>query len=801
MNSIKQGRVLASLKAAAMAQKRGDLNAAAKCYRAVLRDAPAHPLALRFLGNAARQAGQGEQAVELLAGAIAAAPEDPALRTEYALALFEMNQLDEAQTQLLRALDLGPPSADGLVLLAKVQERRGQTQEMLATLYAATQAFPRDWRHFMRLGAALAGAGNWTVAEQCFSCASQLAPTRSDCHFNHALALRETGQLPAAVDAFERAIKAQPDSASAFLELGVTYQRLGIAEAALLAFDCAEAQSAQDPRVLLERARTLLSLQRKDEALTNLQLMGQRFPEHALAHNLRGMLLAEMGLADEAFAAYSQAIQVQPDCVEALHNRANLLLGSRRFTPALADFDRAMQLKPQLDWLRGLRLYTAMHVFDWGGFEAELAAILPELASGRRIVQPLVLQTLCDDAAAQLAAARIWMESIGTSQRAGQMPPREPGGKLKLAYVSRDFKAHPIAYLLAEVIELHDRERFEVIAINYGPATRDPMQERLRQAFDAFHDVETLSDAQIAALCRSLGVDVAVDLTGFTQGARPGIFFQGAAPLQLLYLGYLGSSGSAVYDYVIADEVLVPPESRPFFDEKLLYLPWYQCNDRQRPRPSTGLRRIDVGLPDQAFVFCCFNNSCKINPAQFARWAEILRAQPQAVLWLLEEDPLAAQNLCRHASEWGIEPQRLVFAPRCSRESYLERLGLADLFLDTLPYNAGTTASDALWMGLPVLTLPGQSFASRMAASLLRALGCEALIAQDQEHYRDLAIRIAAEPRFYAQLKQAVLSGREHSNLFDTPRFTAQLEAGLEWVHARRLAGQPAEDCRLAPLR
>jgi predicted O-linked N-acetylglucosamine transferase (SPINDLY family) len=368
-----------------------------------------------------------------------------------------------------------------------------------------------------------------------------------------------------------------------------------------------------------------------------------------------------------------------------------------------------------------------------------------------------------------------------------------------VAYISRDFRLHPVAFLMAEVLELHDRTRFDILAVNYGPARPDdPMQQRIRAGVDGFLDLAHHTDREIAQACRELRVDVAVDLTGFTEGARSGIFAARAAPVQVLYLGYLGTSGTPQYDYLISDPVLITPDTRACYDEHLMVLPSYQANDRQRPRPPLHTSRSELGLPDDAVVLCCFNNPSKITPAMFQLWIAILQQVPGAVLWLLEEDPAAAVNLRRHADASGVGAHRLVFAQRAPRELYLERLQMADLFLDTLPYNAGTTASDALWMGLPVVTQQGQSFCGRMAASLLTAAGLPQLIAQDAQGYVDTAVRLALAPTERSALRQQLQDQRVSMPLFDAPRFTRHLERAYGEAHRLRSAGEPPRDIHIA---
>jgi protein O-GlcNAc transferase len=716
---------------------------------------------------------------------------------------FQRQQWAAAVQGFQELLRSDPNYAEAYPLLASALERSGQPQQAADLLLSATQRFPQDATLYLRLGNLVAGAGNWAGASSCFQAASQLAPQDAKAAYNWGVSLQELGRPADAIAAFERAITADATYTAAYVALGLAYRASGAADAALMAFSCAMDTAPTDPRAPIEHARLLLALGRLPEVLDATTALATRFPKEAEIHNLRGIALKQSGRPDEALAAFNTALQKQPQAVEPLHNRANLQLLARHFSAALADFDRLATLKPDLDWLPGLHLYTAMHLYDWRDFDQRLAALLQGLAQQQKVVQPLILQNLVDDPAAHQQAARLWMQASVPTPSAppplitAHQGPGHGGHKLRVAYISRDFRTHPVAFLIAEVLELHDRERFEILAINYGPSRDDPMQQRLRAAVDGFLDVAHLSDAQIADACRELRVDVAVDLTGFTDGARSGIFAQRAAPVQVLYLGYIGTSGTTLYDYLLADPVLVTPDTRAHHDEHLMVLPSYQANDRQRPRPPLHTSRSQLGLPDDAFVFCCFNNPSKITPAMFQRWAGILARVPGAVLWLLEEDPDAAAHLRRQADACGVGAHRLVFAGRVARERYLERLQMADLFLDTLPYNAGTTASDALWMGLPVLTQKGQSFCSRMAASLLTAAGLPELIAGDAQTYVDTAVRLALEPSALAALRQQLEATRLTMPLFDSPRFTRHLERAFGEAHRLRSSGEPLRDIHI----
>lgn len=695
-----------------------------------------------------------------------------------------------------RATPCVKPACAGLLQRAASHLAAGQGNEAAQLLTQAVTQFPAEPEPWMQLGNLVAGAGHWATAERCYASRCKLKPAAAQPFYNWGVALTELGRVAEAKAAYARALQLKPDYIAAHHALALASQQAGALPEALAHLERALALQPGHAACRLERARVRVKLGQWAAALADLDAL----PASAEVLNLRGIALKQLHRPAEALAAYDQALQLQPHAVEALNNRGNLRLLARQFSAALQDLDRAAALQPDTDWLAGLRLYAALHLYQWQGFGEQLAQLRAGVAQGRRAIQPLALQCLLDDPAAQQQAARLWAQH-SFPPRATSWPGPVPAadGRIRIAYLSRDFKPHPVAFLMAEVFELHDRTQFEVIALSYGPVGDDPLQQRLRAGFDRFIDVSALPDAQVAEQTRALGVDVLVDLTGLTDGARGAILAHRPAPVQMLYLGTLGTAGSPVVDYLLADATVVPPEARAACDEQVIYLPSYQANDRRRPRPAPASRAA-LGLPEQAVVFCCFNNPCKIVPAQFATWAEILHAVPGSVLWVLDEDEQARVNLHAHAQAAGLAPERLVFARRTGREAYLASLAAADLFLDTLPYNAGTTASDALWMALPVLTQPGHSFPARVAASLLRAVGLPELIAPDREAYVQTAVRLARQPTELAALKVR-LRQADGSALFDTPRFTRHLEAAYREAHRRRLAGEPPSDLVVQPLR
>ena len=419
-----------------------------------------------------------------------------------------------------------------------------------------------------------------------------------------------------------------------------------------------------------------------------------------------------------------------------------------------------------------------MQICSWLGLEDSIASLSKRVMASEKVALPFQLLSLTDDALIHKKSSETYIQSKHPSSSVlGEIPKLPRGKKIRIGYFSGDFKNHPVAYLIAELFEIHDISKFEIYAFSLVKAY-DAMSSRLQKAFDHFIDIDGMSDIEVAKLARDKSIDIAVDLSGFTTDSRTGIFSHGAAPIQVNYLGYPGTMGADYMDYIIADKTLIPIESQSYYSEKVVYLPnSYQVNDRKRLISDRLFTREELGLPEDGFVFCCFNNNYKILPSTFDSWMRILNAVDGSVLWLFQAHPRVVDNLKKEAGKQGVAPQRIVFASRMPLPEHLARYRHANLFLDTLPYNAHTTASDALWTGLPVLTLQGQSFAGRVAASLLNAVDMPELITNTQKEYESLAIELALKPAKLASIKQKLSNNRLTTSLFDTPLFAKHLEA------------------------
>lgn len=617
-------------------------------------------------------------------------------------------------------------------------------------------------------------------------------------HYNRASALYQLGRFESAIAGFDRAIALDPAHARAHNYRGKSLRELGRIAQALASFAAAIAVKPDYADVHQNLGDALFELERYAAALQSYDRVIALQPSFPDAHNGRGNALCEMGRFAEALASYEAAIGLDPLAAGFHFNRAQMLDELRQHAAAAASYDRTLALKADFKYAPGHRLLARMHSCDWRGYAAALADLDNRIARGESAATPFAMLALSGSAPLQRKAAERWVcEKAPPSDALPAIPRRTAGAKIRIGYFSPDFGDHPVSRLTAELFESHDRTRFEITAFSFGADARDPMRRRLERAFDRFIDVRGQSATDIALLARRLQIDIAVDLAGFTQGCRPKIFALRAAPVQVSYIGHLGTMGAPYMDYVIADAALVPPAERGHYAESIVYLPSYQANDSKRAVADRMFLREELGLPPSRFVFCCFNANYKITPPTFDVWMRILSQTPGSVLFLYAGDAAAAEQLRQEARARGIDAGRLIFGGRLRLPEYLARYRAADLFLDTLPYNAGATASDALWMGLPVLTCAGESFAGRVGASLLQAICLPELVTSSAAQYAATAVALAADAERLAAIKRRLLQQRLTAPLFDTPAHTRSLEAAYMQMQARALAELPPEDIHI----
>jgi predicted O-linked N-acetylglucosamine transferase (SPINDLY family) len=602
-----------------------------------------------------------------------------------------------------------------------------------------------------------------------FDRAIEINERYAEAHCNRGTLLRDLGRLDEALKSYDRSIAIQPGLSLAYFNRGALLQHEGFFA----------------------------------EALTNYEKAIEIDPGSAAAHCNRGVLLGELERPEEGLASIDRAIALEPDSVSAHFNRAEALMKMKRLEAALISYDLALGLRRSHPFLLGSRRFAKAILCDWRGIDADIDEIAAATRHGQRVATPFQVVALLDDPALQHQSARIWSDlNFPAVPSAPEVDDSDQHRKIHLAYFSADFREHPVGILMAELFETHDRSHFEVTAFSLGAETQDPLRKRLEGSFDRFIDVRGKSDKQISALARELRVDIAVDLGGHTAESRTRIFADRAAPIQVNYLGYAGTMGADYFDYLVADQISVPRTLADHFSERIVHLPHtFLPNDSRREIAAVAYTREQCRLPLDGFVFCCFNNSYKLNPPVFDSWMHILHRVDNSVLWLSSHHPRTAANLRREASQLGIDPARLIFADRAALQAdYLARLRVGDLFLDTLPYNAHTTAIDALWAGLPVLTRTGRGFAGRVGASLLSAIDLGELVTSTVEEYRDLAVALATNPPRLAAIRRRLAENRLRAPLFDTVSFTRHLEAAYRQMHQRRLAGLSPAAFRVEPV-
>lgn len=727
---------------------------------------------------------------------------------EHALALYRQGRLVEAKA-ILEGLAAAPvPDPGVLKLLAAVSfglgdaaARAGDASTAIALYDRSIAAQPGNLEPHYNKGVVLQQLGRVDEAVASYELAIAIAPQFAAAHSALGELRSEAGDHEAALRHHERAVAIEPGNAELHNNFGLALDRAHRHGEAVRRFDVALAIAPSAATTWSNRGVALHQLGRLAEALDSADRALAIDAADAEAWSNRGLVLHDLRRHDEALAAHEKATRLAPSFANGWANLGATFNTLKQNDRALVAFDRALAIEPGRWQVQGDRLHTAMLLCDWNGLAAATRRIVGGIEQGEAFVHPFTLLPTTASASLQRRNATRWVAANcppavdgETTSVANVTTATQAGARIRLGYFSADFHQHATMELMAELFERHDRSRFECIAFSFGPTAPDAMRARAAAAFDRFIEVGAKGDLEVATLARDIGIDIAVDLKGFTQDARPGIFAARAAPVQVNYLGYPGTMAAPWMDYVVADPVVVPDDALADYSERLAWLPHsYQANRSWQAIAPTTVRRRDAGLPEQGFVFCSFNNSYKISPEVFDVWMRLLAQVDGSVLWLIEANATAVANLRGEAVRRGIAADRIVFAPRTNREAHLARHALADLFVDTLHYGAHTTASDALRAGLPVLTCLGETFPSRVAASLCRAVGQGELVVASAAEYEAAAMALARDPGRLSALRGQLADALPQSPLFDAARFASDLERLYVSMHERRLAGLPPE--------
>jgi predicted O-linked N-acetylglucosamine transferase (SPINDLY family) len=705
-----------------------------------------------------RRAGRLTEAAEIYSQILSANPRHFEALHALGLLRYQSGQINEAERLIGAAIAVEPRAAEAIYNRACLLQKLGRTDEAIDCFGRAIAAKPSYVEALTNRGAALMQLERYDEARADFDAVVSKVPGLFQAWNNRGSALAGLGRYDEAVESFDRAIALKSDYAEAWKNRGIAFLRRG---------HHAKALPDLDRAVALD-------------------------PSSADAWEKRASALAQLSPA-EAVASFDRALRIRPDHVDTLFRRAGALITLRRHVDAAEGYRRVLELDPKHEYARANLVFCHLNTCDWVSAGHERAKLAEDIAAGGIAISPFVSVALDIEPATRLAAARAFV--------AKECPATEPlwrgrlyhHDRIRVAYLSANFNDHAVARLIAGVFENHDKSKFETIGISFG-ADRGEMHARISRAFERFIDVRAQSDEEVAGLLHQMETDIAVDLMGFTEQCRPRILASRPAPVQVNYLGFAGTLGAEHIDYIIADRYVIPEDQRLYYAEQVVCLPdCYLPNDAKRRIAEPPPTRSEAGLPDDDFVFCSFNQTYKLTPELFDLWMSLLRAVDRSVLWLPDCAPLAVHNLRRRADTDGVDPRRLVFAPFASSvEGHLARLQLADLFLDTLPYNSHTSACDALFAGVPIVTCPGSQFAGRVAASALLAHGVPELIADSLVAYEDLALAIARDPNRASALKSKIREHRATHPLFDTARFTRHLESAFTrmWEHHRQ-GGRP----------
>jgi predicted O-linked N-acetylglucosamine transferase (SPINDLY family) len=703
-----------------------------------------------------------------------------------------LKRYDEALAAFEKALALRPDLAEAWLGGGNLSSELGRYPEAL-TAYEKALALKPD------LAEARLGRGNVFAelkrhddALAAYDDALALKPDLAEAWLGRGNIFAERKSYDDALACYDAALSFKPDLADAWFGRGNVFAGRNGFEDAFSAYDKALFLKPDFAKAWLGRGNVFYATKRLAEALAAYDQALALKPDLAEAWHGRGNVLTELNRYDEALATYERALALRPDFAEAWFGSGNVLTQLKRYGEAFTAYDKAATLKPESNLAVGARLFSKLRVCNWTNLDTEVAQLLQTIEQGKGTCAPFALFGVPASPAQELQCARSYVQD---------QPVFEPlwrgetyaHDRIRVAYVSPDLREHAVAYLMAGFFEHHDRSRFEVTAISWGPEQDTEFSRRIRNSFERFVDARGMSDQDIAALIREHEVDIVVDLHGFAGVGRLAAFARRPAPVQVNYLGYAGTMGADYYDYIIADSTVIPPEHFEFYGEKAVWLPdSFMASDNARRIAERTPSRRELGLPESGFVFCCFNQSFKINPESFETWMRLLHAVEGSVLWLKDNESTSTQTLRREAESRGIASERLIFAGSVPDVAdHLARHRQADLFLDTLHYNAHTTASDSLWAGVPLLTCLGSTFASRVAASLVRAAGLPELVTGSLAEYEALALKIAREPPYLAALKAKLERNRTTSALFDTARFTRNMEAAYIAMWERSRRGEP----------
>lgn len=780
----------------------GNLAEAEPLCLQILDAAPGNPQVSQMLGAIRSRQGRNTEALALIGDVLKAQPNATGVLLNYGNVLRALGRGEEALAACDKVLGIEPAHPGALYNRGNLLLDLKRFDEALESYERSLAARPDRPEVLNNIGLAFHGMRRCEEALASYDKALAIRPDYAEALNNRGTALYFLRRLEEALAAYEQALAIQPDFAEAWNGHGLALRDLGRTEEALARFESALGARPDYADAWNNRGNALLVLKRFADAVASYDKALAINPDNVEALYNRGSCLCFLNRLDDALASYDRALALKPDYTDALHSRGMIRWkDSRYYEDAVRDLEKVLSLNPDHDYLRGDLLHLRMQGADWSGFDELVSAIDAGVRADKPVVDPFMYLAISDSPADLQACAVGFTRHFHPPAPMPRNHARRGREKIRLGYVSGEFRAQATAYLTAGLYECHDKSKFELVAFDSGSGTdNSPMRRRLEAAFDRFIPIAHLSDRAAAEKIIDEEIDILVSLNGYFGSHRMGVFAHKPAPVQVNFLGFPGTLGAGYVDYILADRFVIPEAEQRYYAEKVVYLPaTYQVNDSRRHLPQGAPRRSGHRLPETGFVFCNFNMNYKFTPAMFAVWMRILSQVEGSVLWLLEGNAAAPDNLRREAERHGIAGDRLVFAPFVAMERQLDRLQLADLFLDSVPCNAHTTASDALWAGVPLLTCRGGAFSGRVATSLLHAIDLPELVTENLEDYEALAVKLAGDPASLQAIRQKLVRNRQTAPLFDTDRYRRQLEAAYTTMWERFQRGEAPRSFDVGP--
>ena len=695
-----------------------------------------------------------------------------------ALQLHEKGKIQDAIRLYLKILENKKNDSQLLFLLGTAYIQIGNTNLGIEQLKKSIFLKPENLFAHSNLGNAFKDLKRYEDAIASYNKAIEIDINYAEIHNNKGNALKSLERYDEAIESYDKAIKIKSDYAFAYNNKGNALKNLERYDEAIESYDKAIKINPNYIEAHHNKGNILKDLKRFDESISSYDKAIEINPDYYFSFNNRGIIFQHLNHFEKALASYDKAIEINPDYPETYNNKGNILKELKRYDEALTCYEKAIKLKSDFDYMLGKVLNINMFLCNWIEFDSLIKEINNTIVKKSKVIEPFTFLGLIDNPVfLKLSSEKYIKNNFKKDLEIQSLAKYTNHKKPRIGYFSADFHNHATLHLMMDIFKNHNKSNFDFYGFSFGPQNNDIWNSEVKNYFLKFEDVSNISDKEVAYLSRKLEIDIAIDLKGLTSNSRSGIFSYRAAPIQINYLGYPGTTGADYMDYIIADEVIIPKESSNNYTEKILYLPdCYQPNIKKREISKKSFKRSDFGLPENSFIYCCFNSNYKITPHIFNIWMNILKAVPNSVLWIYKTNETASKNLIKESKAKGVDPKRIIFASYLPNDEHLKRISFADLFLDTFPCNAHTTASDAVRMCVPIVTLIGKSFASRIASSILNCLDMKELITRDEKEYQNLAIDLARHPKKINEIKDRLNDAISSSPLFDSSKFTKHLE-------------------------